>query len=286
MADSAPGLYPKTTLDWIAWARTGPVPKPDQKANAVLLAIAAHVGADGYCWPTRESIGVAVGLDGRTVTRHLSTLKQLGLIDIEPRSTNRGMGANAYRLKIPGGQNDYPASDRVDILTTAGGQKQPDRVDILTRPHKEQEKEQEKEQSLPAAPVRKSPRKCRLPDEWRPNAEAIEHASQCELDVSDQVERFRNHALDKARSSADWNAAFRTWCSNATVMQPQDRQNKLDDYLDGKTDRWPLTRKQTIDERRTHRENKRQRQAAGMTAGDIIEHDPRDSLESFNREGE
>lgn len=58
---------------------------------------------------------------------------------------------------------------------------------------------------------RPSKPKISLPDDWNPNGDAIQRCIAAGLSVEREVELFRNHAAEKDRKCADWNAAFRNW---------------------------------------------------------------------------
>jgi hypothetical protein len=54
-----------------------------------------------------------------------------------------------------------------------------------------------------------------LPDGWSPRQHERDKAKGAGLDADREAERFRNNALAKAHTYADWDAAFRTWIGNA-----------------------------------------------------------------------
>ncbi len=64
----------------------------------------------------------------------------------------------------------------------------------------------------------------RLPDGWEP---VLTEAAQRKVDgwppgmLEDQLAAFRDHAADKGRTSKDWQAAFRTWITNADRWKPK-----------------------------------------------------------------
>jgi len=53
-----------------------------------------------------------------------------------------------------------------------------------------------------------------------------------DLDLAIEVERFRNHAQQTARTCADWSAAFRNWIIKAKGWAPRRQSAEWDD------DRW------------------------------------------------
>jgi hypothetical protein len=66
--------------------------------------------------------------------------------------------------------------------------------------------------------VRGGQRSLPLPADWHPSEIARAYARQQGLDargVEREAERFRNHARQAGRHSADWEASFRNWCIEA-----------------------------------------------------------------------
>lgn len=54
-----------------------------------------------------------------------------------------------------------------------------------------------------------------LPEGWSPRQHERDKAKAAGLDADREAEGFRNNALAKAHTYADWDAAFRTWLGNA-----------------------------------------------------------------------
>lgn len=57
--------------------------------------------------------------------------------------------------------------------------------------------------------------KCLLPRDWTPRPQERDRASRTGLDCDAEAEKFRDHHTARANTMADWDAAFRTWLSNA-----------------------------------------------------------------------
>lgn len=53
----------------------------------------------------------------------------------------------------------------------------------------------------------------------------------------DQLAAFLDHAADKGRTSKDWQAAFRTWITNANRWKPNERNQNIRAGSNGGTDR-------------------------------------------------
>lgn len=54
-----------------------------------------------------------------------------------------------------------------------------------------------------------------LPKDWTPRPQERDRAARAGIDVDAEAERFRDHHTARANTMADWDAAFRTWLSNA-----------------------------------------------------------------------
>lgn len=80
-------------------------------------------------------------------------------------------------------------------------------------------------------------RETRLPKTWAPTASHIQRAKDTGLDVIVEAEKFRLHADEKARTSANWNLAFTRWLINAK------------EYMDRDARRRPQQTSSTTDER-------------------------------------
>lgn len=75
------------------------------------------------------------------------------------------------------------------------------------------------------APPKSSPRSSRLPDEWRPPAEAVAWAAESHplVDLGLETDKFRDfwHAKPgKDGRKLDWTATWRNWIRNARPSQP------------------------------------------------------------------
>lgn len=74
-----------------------------------------------------------------------------------------------------------------------------------------------------------------LPDDWQPRAREIGVAAKAGLDVSEQADRFRSHALMNGRTLVDWDEAFRNWLTSPYQKQGQaraERQDPIDAWLE------------------------------------------------------
>lgn len=72
-----------------------------------------------------------------------------------------------------------------------------------------------------------------LPEAWSHTAKHEEQAKAEGLSITDEVFRFRNHALTNDRRARDWDAAFRVWLSKAKDFKP-DRPKRQATQSDGR----------------------------------------------------
>lgn len=84
----------------------------DTSQTMVLLALADAANDDGFaCWPSQETLARKSRMSVRSVKRHIATLRDAGLIDVEMQSSTRGRMANLYRLHV-GAERDFSALSR------------------------------------------------------------------------------------------------------------------------------------------------------------------------------
>src|SRR5690625_4172961 len=58
-------------------------------------------------------------------------------------------------------------------------------------------------------------RATQIPKSWTPTKEHYERAKKTALNFKAETEKFRNHALEKGRTSKNWNLAFTNWLIKA-----------------------------------------------------------------------
>ena len=70
-----------------AWA----TPDMPPTTRLVLLALADHIGTDGWAWPSHDRLAAMCGIDRSNIKRHLRWLEQKGHIVVQrkPGWTNR-----------------------------------------------------------------------------------------------------------------------------------------------------------------------------------------------------
>lgn len=70
-------------------------------------------------------------------------------------------------------------------------------------------------------PPKPAKRKCKLPDDWEPNAQHYTLAVEQGVDPNAELAKFRDHAIATGRLMLDWDACFRTWLRNARGYAPR-----------------------------------------------------------------
>lgn len=102
----------------------------DTSQAMVLLALADAANDDGFaCWPSQETLARKSRMSVRSVKRHIATLRDAGLIDVETRSSTRGRRANLYRLHV-GAEADLSAVSRQRAKLAPSNSTGEEKVDI------------------------------------------------------------------------------------------------------------------------------------------------------------
>lgn len=173
------------------------------KDKLILLALADCANDEGTAWPSVATLARKCGCDQRTIQRNLRDLEKVGAF---------------RREEVPGKGCKYhftPLTNR-----------HPRQNDGATKTPKTPGK-------LPPKPSRTiglsndKPREARLrplPADWGP---VLTTRSQKIVDgwppgmFEAELNKFRDHAADKGRTSKDWQAAFRKWIDNAEQWKPK-----------------------------------------------------------------
>lgn len=92
-------LVPVGRFDWERWIKRLPLTRHDKFAA---LMLATYADEDGTrVFPGTEELTAVMGVSMATIKRQLSTLRELGLIELVSRA-NRYQGlADEYRLTVP-----------------------------------------------------------------------------------------------------------------------------------------------------------------------------------------
>ena len=89
------------------WAFKQPI--EDSGAKLVLLAICHHADSKGEAFPSYARIGELTGIAKRTMTRKISLLVEMGLLETEQRARPNGSRTSTlYRVDIKSGVSHVP----------------------------------------------------------------------------------------------------------------------------------------------------------------------------------
>ena len=186
----------------------------------VLLALADCANDEGECWPSIATIGRKACIGERSVQRSIQSLKEAGHLS---RKEVVGKGC---RYHIHPRHNVTPATvSRVTNETVPPPQCRPTPATVAPKPslnHQEPSNNKDtRARALPADwfPVL-TPASQRIVDSWPPGM------------LEAELEKFRDHASDKGRTSKDWQAAFRTWIKNANSWKPANGNASRNDRRD------------------------------------------------------
>jgi len=194
-------------INAIEWAFQQDVAVPS--AKLVLLSLADHANATGYCWPSIARIVQRTGLSRATVFRSIETLTGLGLV---AQAYEQGK-VNKYTLILPVSSCDqshddtsitvrpHPSHDETPPVSQCDG------TSLMVRPE-------------PSLTIKEpSTKRARaISADWEPDqsllAWAVERAPN--VDTNIESEKFINYYLSKGDARKDWAASWRNWIIRAT----------------------------------------------------------------------
>src|SRR5690625_388112 len=132
--------------------------------------------------------------------------------EAESEGGKRGNHARWHRkqgIKVPECEYCYPAEP------DSGGPRVPDQggdsganPPVPARPGPSQSTSKEVDMGAPK-------RATQIPKSWTPTKEHYERAKKTALNFKAETEKFRNHVLEKGRTSKNWNLAFTNWLIKA-----------------------------------------------------------------------
>lgn len=178
----------------------------------VLIALLSFRNKSGdTVWPSRAVIAERTGMHTANISSATSALVELGWLEKE----GKGGHSKATRYTIKAQETVAERATVADSATvaerantTVAEQATRPLADSATRIEQtiEQTREQTKVKRVRAAP---------LPDEFQPDAEGMNYATQRGIAVADELENFRDYYLARGLTRKDWQASWRTWCRNA-----------------------------------------------------------------------
>lgn len=130
---------------------------------------------------------------------------------IDPTATDRKRRQRGKQR----GDTDLPgvtARSRTSRVTPVTTRDTPGHLSCATETETSQKKER-------ASLSTKKGRAAGLPTAWQPNGQHAELARKAGVDLSREVDRFRDHAAATGRIAKDWDAAFRNWLRKAEELR-------------------------------------------------------------------
>lgn len=168
-------------------------------------------------FPSRETIAERARCHVKTVDRALEELIGFRAITKKHRKSGNGFSSNIYTVKRVGTKMS-PGRD-TNVATVGTPVSLGRDMDVALTRTTELEPDNDIVQK----------RASQIPSDWKPSPE---FAEECRtkfpsLNISNEVEAFRDHHTSKGSTFKDHNAAFRTWCRNSVKWQsPAQRRNE------------------------------------------------------------
>lgn len=187
-----------------------------QTERFVLLALADYANGNGECYPSIAGICRKTAMSERGVQAILRRLEADGWVTISTGNGRKNCNQYVFSDKInPAGdaplEEETPQMDARNpadgCINPAGDAPEPSLTIIEPR------------EPLCISP-RAKPRKPEtdLPEGWVPSDANVNHAQDKGLsmqEINDAADSFRNYHHSKQSRFRDWDAAWRTWISNA-----------------------------------------------------------------------
>lgn len=175
-----------------------------------------HNGETGLCCPSLPTLASECEMDKATVSRHIKTLLEMGLIKRSSRFRENGSRTSS----------EYELSMKQPTAKCSGGH----RKNVPTPTAKCSDHNlgnnnlgnepigQQAELLSPDPKPSKPKRACQLPDGWVPNERNIKDAADrnfSQQEIDHEADQFRNYHHAKGTTYKNWDAAWRTWLGNA-----------------------------------------------------------------------
>lgn len=235
-------------INAIEWAFEQNISIPS--AKLVLLSLADHANATGYCWPSVARLVKRTGLSRATIFRSIETLTGLGLVS---QAYEQGK-VNRYNLMLPVSSCNQSHSDTsITVIpppshdeTTPVSPCDQTRLMVIPEPSVTV-----KEPSMKRARA--------ISADWCASDTLLAWAKERapNVDTTIESEKFVNYYQSKGESRKDWDASWRNWIIRATR-----------DYTSGGS-RFPTR----SDERRTRNSERIDAAMARRDSGSVQGHD-------------
>jgi len=187
-------------------------------AKLVLLALANRANHEtGLCYPGQDLIALECSMSSRTVRRHLKALEERGLVVRRARMLPEGRGrtSDEYRLAYYQADSSSVRSGPTGQNGTTNRTKRDDQPDTVVRGTVSEPKENPKTIRATSMTV-----------DWQPDEQNLSRIRERHpsVDVTTELENFRDHWISKGERRADWNASLRTWMRNAEKYARRGKQ--------------------------------------------------------------
>ena len=192
----------------------------DRGELLVMLALADFADDRGRCWPSIATIAKRARMTARSAQRILRKLESEGAVKI---STGTGRaGCNEYVLTPDARVTPDAVSPLTPVSHPPDARVTPPLTPVSPEPSLNHQEPSGTPFLIPPdePPLKKKRRKPEidLPEGWVPSDKNIQDALEkglSEKEIQDEADRFRDYHYSKQSRFRDWDAAWRTWCSNS-----------------------------------------------------------------------
>jgi hypothetical protein len=207
-----------------------------QVTKLVFLKLADHANLNGLCWPSHGLIANQCWLSKSAIKSHIKTLQKAGLLSIQHRKNGSINQSNYYRINLnllqqlassEKNPQEHQATEDEAIedlpighdMTDSGASEDPRTInESSVKPSTESScyKRDKKEATT-------TKKMTVFIDDWQASDSLITAClampNSININIDEELEKFRDYYLSKWEARADWNASFRNWCRNAIDRQ-------------------------------------------------------------------
>ena len=199
----------------------------DEKVKILYLLIASRMGRNGACWPSQALMAEELGVDARTIRRHLVTLQEMNLVTVTAVKTPTGRRNTYHLVSDPfGGVAKAMSAPPQEPAETGGGEDTSvlmgeDTSVLRIRTTRTREREEVPSPEVPVGraavesdPVQHPSRQ--ITPGWTPRTAFIAglRRDYPRVNLQESCRRFVDYQTANQRTSRSWEASFRQWVSN------------------------------------------------------------------------
>jgi len=189
------------------WAQNQPL--KSSLGKPTLIALADFANDANQCWPSQQKLADITGLSDRTVRKHLRNLESYGVISRQKRVVNGQFSSDLITLNL---QLNLPsevlANGKIGYVPVEKLAAYPSLEPLLIKKGMRAECSDQL-------------------DIFTADESHYEFCKRSNLDVDDQIQRFKDHQRSNGLNSLDWAASFRTWLSIAVQFKEKRHTPKL-----------------------------------------------------------